>query len=101
MTGRKLTHKQLLADCDMSREMSCGYGRKTTWTKLLAAEMESNGDAIEDGCLLARRIGPTPAHLPVGGPTPVRWWAWTANYVYSSWEEERAEVISLPRNPSA
>ena len=87
-----VTAGALYHDVDMDREMSRGYGRTTTWNKLLVDEMARNKEVLDDVCWVSRRLGGTPANF--------HFYAWSDDYVYSAWESEgSAEVISVPRNP--
>lgn len=76
-----------MSPCDMDREFNCGYGRTTTWNKLLSAEMESHDDS---GNVLRLEFGRENCAFH----------AWSPDRVYCSWEPgDDAEVISMPRNP--
>ena len=73
---------------DMDREMSCGYGRTTTWNKLLAEEMKRHDDT--EGAMRLEFDRENAAFH-----------AWSADRVYCSWEPGAdVEVISMPRNPA-
>ncbi|KKM75896.1 hypothetical protein LCGC14_1385560 [marine sediment metagenome] len=82
-----------MSDPDMDREMNAGYGRTTSWNKLLAEEMECNGEALVDVVELERHPGSKPCDFYFA--------AWSLYYVYAAWSPGGdEEVISLPRNPA-
>lgn len=78
----------------MAREMNCGYGRTTTWRKLLTLELGRNQETYADLVRLECRGGQENEDFG--------FYAWTSDHVYASWSPGwDDEVISLPRNPPA
>jgi len=81
--------------------------KKTTWRKLIKAEMKRNGDSfknLQGTTLTNRELNANEVDTTYGYGPGMPWRLWTTDYVYYSHEHDdgvAAWVESQPRNPGA